>query len=370
MNFIHQINCAQHRRQYPVIPQQQRYTMNSFAYDDNRLSEEMAEIQAARHDLTVIDEYMEKAGKANAVLTSADIKYNIDWLLAEAKREREGEFTAMDAYNRLYSRIPPRQPVIYQANDDAVVMQVQEQNVETGHSITSPAHVSPPARPRPLPIGVPPLDVALAALDNIQWQQTHQDDAQKELEKVFIFTPISTFHDESYATFAGVNQPIEDSKQEPVRLIEKLPSATQIAKADFSLWDNFETEVKEHIQSGDTQKRLQVWEEVRDMLNNARFIKRVVVKHPPSNATSEEMQVGYDKAIAALENSKNFIRKTFDDEENVAKAMAVPVIVNVDEQQRSAEEVETANALIDLSESDVNSDQSIIMESVHEDGDE
>jgi hypothetical protein len=74
----------------------------------------MAEILAAQHDLTVIDEYMEKAGKANAVLTSADIKHNIDWLLAEAKREHEGEFTAMEAYNRLYSRIPLRQQMIDQ----------------------------------------------------------------------------------------------------------------------------------------------------------------------------------------------------------------------------------------------------------------
>jgi hypothetical protein len=69
---------------------------------------------------------MEKAGKANAALTSADIKHNINWLLAEAKRERDGEFTAIDAYNRLYSRIPPRQPVIDQVNDEAVVMQKQE----------------------------------------------------------------------------------------------------------------------------------------------------------------------------------------------------------------------------------------------------
>jgi hypothetical protein len=219
----------------------------------------MAEIRAAQHDLTVIDEYMEKAGKANAAITSADIKHNINWLLAEAKRERDGEFTAMDEYNRLYSRIPTKQPVIAQINDEAVAMQVQEQNVETGHSITSSAHVLPPTRPRPLPLGVPPLEVALAALDNIQWQQTHQDDAQKELEKAFIFTPISTLQDAGYAAFAGVNQSIEESKQEPVRLIGKLPSATQIAKADFSLWDDFETVVKEHIQSVDNQKRLQVY---------------------------------------------------------------------------------------------------------------
>jgi hypothetical protein len=91
------------------------------------------------------------------------------------------------------------------------------------------------------------------------------------------------------------------------------------------------------------------------------------MKHPPPNATSEEMR---DKAIAALENSKNFIRKTFADEEKAAKAMAVPVIVNVDEQQLSSEDLETANALIDLSGSDVDSEQSVMMESVHEDGDE
>jgi hypothetical protein len=199
----------------------------------------MADIRAAQHDLTVIDEYMEKAGKANVALTSADIKHNIEWLLAEAKRERDGEFTSRDAYNRLYSRIPPRQTMFDQVNDESVAMQVQELNVETGHSLTSPAHVLPPTRPRPLPIGVPPLEVALAALDNIQLQQTHQDDAQKELEKAFILTPISTFHDESYANFAEVNQPIEETKQESVSLIGKLPSATQIAKADFSLWDSY-----------------------------------------------------------------------------------------------------------------------------------
>jgi hypothetical protein len=69
--------------------------------------------------------------------------------------------------------------------------------VEIGHSITSPAHVTPPVRPRPLPIGVPPLEVALAVLDNIQWQQNHQDDLQNELEKAFIITPISMLHGSS-----------------------------------------------------------------------------------------------------------------------------------------------------------------------------
>jgi hypothetical protein len=135
--------------------------------------------------------------------------------------ERDGEFTSMDAYNRLYSRIPPRQLTFDQVNDEVVAMQVQEQNVEIGHSITSPTHVLPPTRPRPLPIGVPSLEVALAALDNIQWQQTHQDDARNELEKAFtpIFTPIAAFHDESYSNFAGFNQPIEETKQEPVSLI-------------------------------------------------------------------------------------------------------------------------------------------------------
>jgi hypothetical protein len=76
----------------------------------------MAEIRAAQHDLNVINEYMERAGKANVALTSADINHNINWLLAEAKRERDNEFTAMDEYNRLYSRIPTRQPVIAQIN--------------------------------------------------------------------------------------------------------------------------------------------------------------------------------------------------------------------------------------------------------------
>jgi hypothetical protein len=41
------------------------------------LGNKIAEIRAAQHDLIVIDEYMEKAGKANTVLTSADIKHNI-----------------------------------------------------------------------------------------------------------------------------------------------------------------------------------------------------------------------------------------------------------------------------------------------------
>jgi hypothetical protein len=271
MNFIHQINCSHHRRQYPVIPQQQRNITSTFVDDSSRSEKEMTEIRAAQHDLTVIDEYMEKAGKANAALTSADIKHNIDWLLAEAKRERAGEFTAMDEYNRLYSRIPQRQPIVNQVNETEVVMQMQQLNAETEHSITSPTHILPPTRPRPLPIGVPPLEVALAALDNIQWQQTHQDDAQKELEKAFIFTPISTFHDESYANFAGVNQPREETKQEPVSLIGKLPSATQIAKADFALWDNFDAVVKEHMRSEDQRHRWQVWEEVTDMLKNAQY---------------------------------------------------------------------------------------------------
>jgi hypothetical protein len=191
MNFLHQINCAHHRRQYPAIPQQQRNILSTVVDDLQRSEDEMAEIRAAQHDLNVIDEYMDKAGKANVALTSADIKYNIEWLLAEAKRERSGEFTAMDAYNRLYSRIPQRQPIVDQVNETEVVMQLQQLNAETEHSITSPTHVLPPTRPRPLPIGVPPLEVALAALDNIQWQQTHQDDLQKELEDAFIVTPMA-----------------------------------------------------------------------------------------------------------------------------------------------------------------------------------
>jgi hypothetical protein len=156
--------------------------------------------------------------------------------------------------------------VIDQMNNDAVAMQVQELDVEIEHSTTSPAHVLPPTRPRALPIGVPPLEVALAALDNIQWQQNHQDDLQKELEEAFIVTPIALLY--------GSNAPsviVEETKQKPVSLIiGKLPSATQIAKADFSLWDNFEMVVKEHMQSGNNQKRLQVLEEVTDMLSNAR----------------------------------------------------------------------------------------------------
>jgi hypothetical protein len=106
------------------------------------------------------------------------------------------------------------------------------------------------------------------------------------------------------------------------------------------------------------------------MLKNATYIKQHVMKHPPPNSTSEEMRVGYDKAIAALENSKDFIQRTFADEEKAAKAIVVPVIVNVNEQQRSSEELETANTLIDLSGSDVDSEQSEMMDSVHKDGDE
>jgi hypothetical protein len=122
MNFIHQINCAHHRRQYPVILQQQRNITSTLVDNLQKSEEEMAEIRAAQHDLTVIDEYMEKAGKANVALTSADIKHNIDWLLAEAKRERDGEFTSMDAYNRLYSHIPLRQPTFDQVNEETVAM--------------------------------------------------------------------------------------------------------------------------------------------------------------------------------------------------------------------------------------------------------
>jgi hypothetical protein len=188
MNFIHQINCSKHRRQYPVVQQQQRSTTSTFVDGTSRMNEEMTEIHSAQHDLTVIDEYMEKAGKANAALTSADIKHNINWLLSEAKRERDGEFTAMDEYNRCYLRIPTRQSVVNQVNEtETIAMQVQQQNVEMEHPITSPAHVLPPTRPRSLPLGVPTLEVALAALDNIQWKQTNQDDAQKELEKAFNF---------------------------------------------------------------------------------------------------------------------------------------------------------------------------------------
>jgi hypothetical protein len=366
MNFIHQINWTHHRRKYPAIPQQQRNITSTFVDDLKSSEAERAEIRAAQHDLTVIDEYMQKAGEANVVLTSADITHNIDWLLAEAKRERNGGFTPMNAYNRLYSRIPQRQPTIDQVNEEAVVMQVQEQNVEMGHSITSPAHVLSPTRPRPLPIGVPPLEVALAALDNIQWQQNHQDDLQKELEEAFIVTPIALLHGSNAPTLI-----VEETKQVAVRVIGALlPSATQIAKADFPLWDNFDAVVKEHMQSENQRHRWQVWEEVTDMLKNAKYIKQHVMKHPPPNSTSEEMRVGYDKAIAALENSKNFIRKTFADEETAAKAITVPVIGNVDEQKRSSEELATANALIDLSGSDVDSEQSVMMESVHADGDE
>jgi hypothetical protein len=143
-------------------------------------------------------------------------------------------------------------------------------------------------------------------------------------------------------------------------------SATQIAKADFSLWDNLETVVKGHMQSGNSRQRLQLWEKT-DMLCNARYIKQVVVKHPPPNSISEEMQVGYDKAIAALERSRDIIRKTYDDEEEAARTTSARIIVNADEHQRS----ETANTLIDLSGSDVDSEQqSEMMNSVREDGDE
>jgi hypothetical protein len=115
------------------------------------------------------------------------------------------------------------------------------------------------------------------------------------------------------------------------------------------------------MRSEDQRHRWQVWEEVTDMLKNAQYIKQHVMKHPPPNATSEEMRVGYDKAIAALENSKNFIRNTFADEEEAAKAIVVPVIVNVDKQQQSLEELAAADTLIDLSGSDVDSTGKINM---------
>jgi hypothetical protein len=121
MNFIHQINCPRHRRKYRLDSRQQRYERSAFVDDRNSSNAEMDEMRAAQHELDVIYEYIEKAGKANAMLTSEDIKHNIDWLLAEARCERDGEFTAMNAYNRLYSRIPPRQPVIDQVNDNEVV---------------------------------------------------------------------------------------------------------------------------------------------------------------------------------------------------------------------------------------------------------
>jgi hypothetical protein len=77
MNFIHQINCKHHRRQYPVISQQQRNITSTLVDNLQKSEEEMAETRTAQHDLTVIAEYMEKAGKANVALTSADIKHNI-----------------------------------------------------------------------------------------------------------------------------------------------------------------------------------------------------------------------------------------------------------------------------------------------------
>jgi hypothetical protein len=101
------------------------------------------------------------------------------------------------------------------------------------------------------------------------------------------------------------------------------------------------------MKSENQRHRWQVWEEVTDMLKNAKYIKQHVMKHPPPNSASEEMRVGYDKAIAALENSKNFIRKTFADEEKAAKAIVVPLIVNVDKQQQSSEELERGSEYID-----------------------